>query len=293
MNPQDAHHFNFTPEQLNGFLKGIGAICIGVLTLFVLVKTVNEVKTYSTIGEDTSVAAQYGSISVTGRSEMFVKPDITTFTVTINSQGTTESESTSKAAVIESNVLASLRKAGIKENDIKTTYYYTNEKYGTRYEPCPAAKSVRAEPSIGIMPPQPCGITESVPTGFETTQTLQVKVRDIKDDSKKVGTLVAEIAANGAKASNPVSSIDEPEALKKKVREEAILKARHEAEALAKQLGVKLVRVTGFNEGGMGYYPAYDMMSARVKSEAAMPAPELPTGTNKIESEVTLTYLIR
>lgn len=293
MNPQETHHFNFTTEQLNNFLRVVGVICVGVLTLFVLVKTINEVKTYSTIGEDMSVAAQYGSISVTGKSEIFVKPDITTFTVTINSDGTTSEESTSKAAVIEKSVLTYLKGKGVKENDIKTTYYYTTEKYGTKYQPCPKVGRPLPAVSGGIVAPEPCGITESVATGFQTTQTLDVKIRDIKDDAQKVGELVAGVSAVGAQASNPMSTIDNPEELQKKVREEAITKARHEAEILAKQLGVKLVRVTGFNEGGTGgFYPAYDMMSARVKSEAAV-SPELPTGTNKVSSEVTLTYLIK
>lgn len=296
MNPQETHHFNYTPEQLNSFLKGVGIICVGVLTLFVLVKTINEVKTYSTIGEDTSVASQYGSISVTGKSEVFIKPDITTFSVSINRDGKTADESVSNVAEVESQVLQILKKSGIKENDIKTTNYYTSEKYGSKNQPCEIVnpKSVR---STGIMPqiaPAPCQMTESIILGFETVQTLEVKVRDIKDDSAKTGALISAISAAGAKVGNPVSAVDKPEEIQKKVREEAILKARHEAEALAKQLGVKLVRVTGFNEGGMGgYYPvAYDMMSARAKgAEAVMP--ELPNGTNKIVSEVTLTYLIR
>jgi uncharacterized protein YggE len=288
MNPQDTHHFNYTPEQLNSFLKGAGIICAGVLTLFILVKTINEVKTYSTIGEDTSVAAQYGNISVTGKSEMFVKPDVTSFTITINQEGATGEESVSKAAAIESGVLAALKKGGVEKNDVKTTYYNTSEKYGSKSQPCPVPRAVKGMAEIA-----PCQVSESIVLGFETTQTLEVKVRDIKTDSTKTGALISAVTSLGAKASNPVSTIDNPEELKKKVREEAIIKARHEAEALAKQLGVKLVRVTGFNEGGMGgYYPAYDMMSARVKSVESV-TPELPTGTNKVMSEVTLTYLIK
>jgi uncharacterized protein YggE len=293
MNPQDTHHFNYTPEQLNSFLKGVGIICAGVLTLFILVKTINEVKTYSTIGEDTSVAAQYGNISVSGKAEMFVKPDVTTFTVTINKEGATEKESVSKVAEVESAVLDALKKGGIKQDDIKTTYYYTGEKYGSKSEPCPMPKAVRGNGMMeAAIAPAPCQVNESVVVGFETTQTLEVKVRDIKDDSSKTGSLIATISGLGAKASNPVSAIDNIDELKKKVRDDAIIKARHEAEALAKRLGVRLVRVTGFSEGGMGYYPAYDMMSARVKAVESA-SPELPTGTNKVVSEVTLTYLIK
>jgi uncharacterized protein YggE len=299
MNPQETHHFNFTPEQINNSLKAVGVICVGVLTLLLLVKTINEVKTYSTIGEDSSVGAQLGSISVSGKSEMFVKPDVTTFSVTIESNGSTEAESVAKAAEIENKTIAFVKSRGIAENDLKTTYYYTTQRYGSKYQPCAAQntgvsamprKPFVAEPQIA---PAPCGITESVAVGYVTTESIEVKVRDIKNDSKKVGELISGVSAFGAKASNPMSTVDNPDIFKKKVREEAIIKARQEAEVLAKQLGVKLVRITSFNENGSPYYPAmYDMAGARSKS-AEMASPELPVGTNKISADVSITYLVR
>ena len=54
--------------------------------------------------------------------------------------------------------------------------------------------------------------------------------------------------------------------------------------------------MVNFSEGGNGYYPmayaAKGMMDS-VVSNVATPTPELPTGENKITSNVTVTYEIR
>ena len=143
-----------------------------------------------------------------------------------------------------------------------------------------------------IMPP--CN-TESVISGYTTSQSVQVKVRDINKNQQIAGELVAGLATVGVKVSTPSNTIDDIDSYKKVVREEAILKARQDAEALAKSLGVKLVRITSFTENGGGYYPyAMDsMVSARPTMEKAAVVPDLPTGTNKVSSEVTLTYQIK
>lgn len=311
MNPQDTHHFNFSSEQLNNFLKGAGIICAGMLTLFLLALTVNEVKSYASIGNDSvsNPAGMQNVISVTGQSEMFVRPDVTTFTWTISAVGNTSDESQSKAAEIEKKALDFLKSKGIKEADLKTTNYYTYPNYSTKVAPCVSPKASAGSPNIRIMntsvasepavvaapgtPVAPCSVTTQETSTYTTTESVEVKVRDIKDDSKKVGNLIAGVAAFGVTTSTPINTVDKPEIYKQKVRDEAILKARQQAEVLAKALGVKLVRITGFNENSYPY-PMYDggMMSARAtKSESV--APELPTGTNKITSDVSITYQIR
>lgn len=296
MNPNT--HFHFTTEQITNALRAAGVVCLGVLTLLLVAMTVNEVKSYSSIGTDTSSGAQYGSITVSGHSEIFVKPDITKFTVEISSEGKTADEASQKAAQIENKVLAFLKSNGVNENDLKTVNYYTTEKYGNKFTPCEGqvsgskAVSSGIVSSIAVAPTRPCGVSESVTTGFVTSESIEVKVRDIKNDSSKVGKLIAGVANLGAKASSPVSSIDDSDLVQNKVREEAIIKARQQAQVLAKQLGVKLVRITSFNENRYAPYPAaYGVMSMKAMDEAV--SPELPSGSNKISSDVTLTYEIR
>jgi uncharacterized protein YggE len=294
-----SHHFNFSSEELNNFLKIAGSIAIGVLTLFLLVKTINEVKLYSTIGDNPLQSVQ-NVISVSGKSEMDVKPDVTTFSWSIEADGKTIEEAQSNSATINNKAIALVKSKGIKEADIKTLGLNTYPKYETSYRGCvtPGATSVSSDSSVSsiasmpsIMPP--CN-SESVIVGYTTSQSVQVKVRDIDKNEKLVSELVGGLATVGVKVSTPSNTIDDIDEYKRVVRNEAIIKARREAQILAKELGVKLVKITSFTEGGSGYYPyAMDYVSARPAMEKASVAPELPTGTNKVSSEVTITYQIK
>lgn len=300
MNPS-SHHFNFTSEELNNFLKIAGSVAIGVLTLFLLVKTINEVKTYSTIGENPLNSIQ-NVISVTGKSDMDVKPDVTTFSWSVESDGKTINDAQSNAATINNKAIEFVKSKGIKEADIKTLGLNTYPKYETSYKGCMTPQSgvtsVSSDGSVSsiasmpsIMPP--CN-SESVISGYTTSLSVQVKVRDIDKNEKLVSELVGGLGSVGVKASTPTNTVDDIEAYKRVVRNEAIIKARQEAEVLAKALGVKLVKITSFNENGGGGYPyALDYVSARPMMEKASVAPELPTGTNKVTSEVNITYQIK
>jgi uncharacterized protein YggE len=291
-----SHRFNFTTEELNNFLKVAGAAAIGVLTLFLGVATINEIKAYSTIGD--SANAMQNVISVTGKSDMDVMPDTTTFEWSVEADGKTSEESQSKSATINNKAIEFVKSKGIKEADIKTTGLNTYPKYDTSYKGCPTPASASGAAVSSMVAPamiQPCNTT-SVISGYTTSQSVQVKVRDINKNKDLVRQLVAGLATVGVKVSTPSNTVDDVDAYKKVVRDEAILKARQDAEVLAKSLGVKLVRVTSFSENNNGgYYPyaADAMMLARPMSEKAAVMPDLPTGTNKITSEVNITYEIK
>lgn len=297
MNPS-THHFNFSSEELNNFLKIAGSVAIGVLTLFLLVKTINEVKTYSTIGENPLNGIQ-NVITVSGKSDMDVKPDITTFSWSVDSDGKTIEEAQSKAATINNKAIAFVKEKGIKEADIKTLNLNTYPKYETSYKGCTTPRGAMTEPAIvysptSISPIIPPCTSDSFISGYTTSLSVQVKVRDINKNEKLVSELIGGLATVGVKASTPVNTIDDIEAFKRVVRNEAIIKARQEAEVLAKALGVKLVKITSFNENlGGSYGYAMDYMSARPAMAEKAVAPELPTGTNKVTSDVTITYQIK
>ncbi len=88
-------------------------------------------------------------------------------------------------------------------------------------------------------------------------------------------------------------SIEDDTLVKNKARDEAITEARQQADALAKQLGVRLVRITSFSEnsGSRPTYYAKDMAYGAVANQVA--APSVPVGQNKASSDVTITYEIQ
>ncbi len=295
MNPEK-FHFNYTPEQQNAFLKGAGAICLTVLTLLLIVKTMTEVKIFATT--DANKNGIQNVISVSGKSEMDVKPDLTVLTFSSEGTGKTAEDAQDKSAEMNNKAIAFVKEKGIKEADIKTDSYNTYPRYEQSYKNCPGITSASGVSSVrpaiepAIYPPCTSG---SVITGYTTNQSVTVKIRDIDKNPKLASEIVAGLGQIGVTASLQGSTIDNIEEYKKVVRDEAIIKARREAERLAKALGVKLVKITSFNENGMGGYPyAMDYISARpAMAEKAAIAPEMPTGTNKVTSEVTITYEIR
>jgi uncharacterized protein YggE len=304
------HSFEVSSDELNNFIKWSVLTCVGVLTLFLFVKTINEIKTYAYIGEDGAISQNI--ISVSGKSEMYVLPDITTFTFSVDSTASTIVDAQNQSAQISNKALAFLKEKGIKPADIKTINYYTNTKYKNQTEPC-LYRSIEGNGSAVSEPYNPdapvssfapttvrgdimpsCSVTNQVPSGYETYHIIEVKVRNIRDNPSLTGDLVAGLGQIGVKVSNPYSVVDEPEKYRSKVRQEAILKARREAEVLAKVLGVKLDGVVGFNDNDYPIYPMYG--SAREMDAISAPkviSPEMPTGANKITSEVTVMYKIK
>jgi uncharacterized protein YggE len=295
-------HISFSEEELNSFLKTAGIICLAVLTLFILVKTVNEVKTYSTIG-DSKVGDVQNTIMVTGKADMDVKPDITVFSWTTDSTGKTAEESSSKVTIVANKALEYLRANGVSNNDLKSGGVVTSTHYENKVVPCEiTSKTVKkvSEPASGMavasMPVivQSCGGTQYVPSGYESSETVTVKVRGVNTDPSKTGKLVAGLSSIGVKVSGVSNTVDNPDAYEAQVRGQAIAKAQEKARLLASQLGVKLGKVVSFNENAYPYPMMYKTMSARsVESADAAPVPDMPTGTNNISSEVMITYQIK
>jgi uncharacterized protein YggE len=229
MNPEK-HHFNFTSEELNNFLKIAASICIGVLTLLLLVVTINQIKSYSTIGETNTIQ---NIISVSGKSEMDVKPDVTTFSWNVEGEGKTIDAAQSKAAEINNKAIAFVKEKGVKEADIKTISLNTYPKYETNYKNCLKESSTNLV-APAIYPPMPPCAGESVISGYTTSISIEVKVRDIDKNQKLVSDLIGGLATIGVKPSTPSNTIDNIDAYKSKVKEEAIVKARIESQGSVK-----------------------------------------------------------
>lgn len=218
------------------------------------------------------------TISVSGEGEVFAVPDIATFTLTIREEAKTVEEAQAAATTKSNSALATLRGAGIEDKDIKTVSYNINPQYDwVQAERC----------ATGAYCPG-----QQVLRGYEVYQSLSVKVRD----TKNAGSILSQVGKDVSDVSGLSFTIDDDAKLQADARAKAIADARAKADVLAKDLGVKVVRIVGFSEstGGRDIYPIYGKtfaMDAAVGEEA--PAPELPAGENKISSEVTITYEIK
>lgn len=244
--------------------------CIVMLTIFLFVLTIKELKSIAYIGKDTAIQ---NTITVNGKGEFVAIPDIATVSFTVTESSADVSKATEALNKSMANIVKTLKDNGIAEKDIKTTNYSSNPKYAYG----------KVEPTY-----YPYGNQTIV--GYEASQSVDVKIRKI-DDAGKIMSILG-----GLKITNlygPNFANEKYDDLVKQARVDAITDARAQAKNLAKELGVHLGKVVSFNEGG--YYPVMygkaESMAVGGADSAQTPA-TLPTGENKITSNVTITYEI-
>jgi uncharacterized protein YggE len=229
-----------------------------------------------------------------------LKPDTLSFNITINEDGKNNAEATQKVADKNKKAIEILKANGIKEEDIKSQGYNTQDKY----------ENVTASCDYGTIRPMiattnnikaiaPCGATNSKIVGQTITQNIEVKIRDINAnaDTDKRQKIMSELAAQNIKADNFNFTVYDIDSVKKELRAEAIKNAKADAKKLAKELGVRLDELNSFSDNNaypMAYGMGGDMnMAKSARTEAAPSAPELTPGQEKIVSNVSLTYSIK
>ncbi len=247
--------------------------CAGLL---LLAQSVTEMKNWRFIGSGTTAT---NTIAVSGKGEVFAIPDIAQFTLTVTKEGKDVKSAQKDATEKMNGIIGYLKTAGIEEKDIKTTNYSANPKYEWVQMVCKVGEY--------------CPGGENKLVGFTVSQTVQVRVRENND---KASEILGEAGARGATEIGSLEFInDDEDALKADARNKAIQDAKQKADALANELGVSIVRIVGFSEDG-GYQPPVMYKAARLEAmsaDAGAPAPELPVGENKIQSNVTVTYEIK
>lgn len=257
------------------------AISLMLLSAFLLVKALGDLKRLPNIGRE---VYPQSTIMVSGKGEAYAIPDIASFSFSVTEVG--ESVESAQGLLDEkiTEALLAIKENDVEEKDIKTTGYNVYPKYQWNQKPCP----------LGVITKDlsyPCNYGKNEMVGYEVSQGITVKVRDVK----KVGDLVSQIGKiNVSNISGVEFTVDNREEFVAKARAEAIAEAKLKAKELAKQLGVKLGKMMYYNESGA--YPYYgegkgggDMMVSSVTPTRA----ELPQGETKITSEVSITYEIK
>lgn len=216
-------------------------------------------------------------ISVSGKGEVVAVPDIASFYFSVEQESLLVADAQANVAKRTNDILSFLKKNGVVEKDIQTAGYTIYP----RYEYTPRA----GDGSVGI----------SLPSGtrylaaYVVSQSVSVKVRTLAD----AGKLLSGIGELGATNVSGLSfDVDRRDALVKNARDKAIADARAEAANLAKSLGVRLVRLVSYNEGG-GYPVYYAKAAALGAADASASVPDIPAGEDKITSTVSLTYEIK
>ena len=242
-----------------------------------------NVKEYGFIGRDVNAQT---TITVSGNGEAYATPDIAAISFSITQESKTAAGARKTVDDKMKTIHAFLTKSGIADKDIKASYSLS-----PKYEWQEKRIECIAYPCV-----QPPG--KQVLIGYEVSESVDIKIRDIDKNADLAGTIVGGLADNGAtNISGPNFMLEDEDTAKAEARNEAIAKAKVKAEKLADDLGVTLVRISSFNEGGD--YPVMyggGVMMKAISSDSAATAPEaanIPSGQNKYTSNVTIVYEIK
>jgi uncharacterized protein YggE len=140
-------------------------------------------------------------------------------------------------------VVAAIKAAGIADKDVQTSGINLSPKY--RY-------AENESPKI---------------TGYQASNTVSLKVRDIAN----LGKVLDALAAGGANQINgPSFQIDQPDPVYDEARLAALKKAQARAETYAKALGLRVRRIVSISEGGGGDFRPMPVMAMQARGKAEM-----------------------
>jgi uncharacterized protein YggE len=199
-------------------------------------------------------------ISVTGEGTVETVPDLAVIQAGVTTQGKTarlasEANSTAMAAV-----LAALKAGGIAERDVQTSQF--------------SIRPLRDYRKSG----------DNRITGFEVSNRVSVKVRDIK----KVGAVLDQVITAGANDMSGIQfTVSERSKLLDKARSEAVGDARRKAELLANAAGAKLGPAIAIVESGGSPPVPMERLAMRAASSAA---PPIAVGEQTLRVNVSVTF---
>ncbi|MBI2134670.1 SIMPL domain-containing protein [Candidatus Woesearchaeota archaeon] len=211
---------------------------------------------------------QQNAISVSGNANLQVEPDQAEVYVTIETSDEKAENAKNENAAISGNVIKSLKKEGIKDEDIETTSFYISPRYKWDYER-----------------------QEQVLTGYTATNTLKVTTKDVDNAGKVIDTAV-DSGANSIQSVNFGLSKE----MQKEVFGEALIMAskvaRDKAESLANSLGVNLGKVVSVQESNFNF-AAYDVPRAAFGMEESKAATQIVPGKVEVSAFVSVAYEIK
>ena len=180
-----------------------------------------------------AVPADGTLLSVSATAESRRVPDVATISTGVVTQAADANAAMRANAVQMDKVRAAIRAAGIAERDVQTSGINLNPQY--RYIENQA-------PSI---------------TGYQASNTVNVKVRDLS----KLGKVLDAFVASGANQVNgPSFEVDKPEQAYDEARLAALQKAQARAKTYADALGLNVRRIVSISEGGASFPRPMPMM---------------------------------
>ena len=236
------------------FLSALATVAIGLPAV-----AANAQAAPTTVEPMVPAAGTVLDVTAEGRTTRV--PDLATIRAGVVSQSTTAAAALTDNAQRMAKVLASLKRAGVVPRDIATS-------------------TVQLAPQYRYADNQP-----PVITGYQATNTVSIRFRDVA----KSGTVLDALVAEGAnQIDGPNLSIDKPDAALDEARTDAIAQAKRRADLYAKAAGLRVSRIVSIAESGQDTGgPAQPMFMAR--AAMAKDSTQIAPG----EKDVTVTLSVR
>lgn len=210
------------------------------------------------------------TVSVQGEGSIFVKPDIASVNLTVETEGKTVNKVSEENNDKMKNIVAAIKKIGVDEKDIKTTNYNLRPRYD--YESRPARID-----------------------GYTLSQNITVKIRNLS----KVEDVIAEATNSGANRMDSLNfMIDEEDEYLIEARELAVKEAKDKAAEIEDTVGITLGDIIGYRElSNNSAQPIYyekamyadSVMGGGMRGEDMA----IESGSQEIVSRIELIYEIR
>ena len=258
-------------KNLSESLKIIMAVLIIIiLALFgvFMFQNVSGKGWYKNIKAEFTEQPNARTVTVTADGKVNVKPDLAMVDVGVTSAGKRVSDDKKDGNEKMNKIIDEMKKLGIDQKDLVTSQYNLYPQYDYSYY-------TGTSPKI---------------TGYNLSQTLSVKIRDLE----KVDQVLDLALTNGANQVGSLSfDVDDKSKLRMEAREKAFKFAREKAESMASAVGVKIGRVVTFNENENAY-PIQSVnfaYEAKVADQAVGNA-AVESGSKDYSVSVSVTYEI-
>lgn len=203
------------------------------------------------------------TLNLSAQGEVRRAPDMATITLGVQTDGATAADAMRANAAKMTQVIASLKRAGIDPKDIQTSGLQLNPQYVYQEN----------------LPPRL--------TGYQATNQVTIVVRDLG----KLGQVVDASVNSGATNVGGISfGIDKADAAEDAARLDAVKALQAKADLYAKALGYRVARLVTFSESG-GYAPPPPMpMASFARAEMKDASTPVEAGEIKVSIGVSATF---
>lgn len=205
-------------------------------------------------------------LDVVATGEVARAPDLAIVSAGVVTEATTAGEAIAANARAIASAMAALRRAGVAERDIQTAALALQPRY--RY----------AENQPPVL------------TGYQATNQLAVRFRDVK----RAGAIIDTLVGQGInQISGPDFLVEQPAAALDEARTKALAAARARATLYARAAGLAVGRIVTISEASADVAPPPRPMVAMARMEAKQADTMIVPGEQKLGVTLNVTFELR